>query len=105
MVRQELVFGAELVGFADVRRVIAGREDLTLVDLHYALQSAFGWDDAPLGGFGPCDDFGTNATDPSPRPCGDEPPGPDERSAAIRLDSLGLAEGQQLAYVFDFGDE
>jgi hypothetical protein len=105
MAQQEYVFDAELVGFQGVRRVIAVRGDLTLVDLHYALQSAFGWDDDHLYAFWLCDQFWTNATEHFTRPCGDDPPGPDERSAAIRLDSLGLAEGQQLAYVFDFGDE
>lgn len=53
-------------------------DDLTLVDLHYALQSAFGWDDST------------------------EPRG---KSACARLDELDLREGQQIAYVFDFGEE
>ena len=105
MLRQELVFDAELVGFGDVRRVIAVRDDLTLVDLHYALQSAFGWDDDHLYAFWPCDQFWTNATEHFTRPCGDGPLDPAERSAAIRLDTLGLVAGQQLTYVFDFGDE
>lgn len=106
MLRQELVFDAELVGFRDVRRVIAVRDDLTLVDLHYALQSAFGWDDDHLYAFWLGGQFWTNAEEPFTRPCGgDEPPGPAERSAAIRLDRLGLSEGRRLAYVFDFGDE
>ena len=51
MAQQTYVFDAELVGFRGVRRVIAVREDLTLVDLHYALQSAFGWDDDHLYAF------------------------------------------------------
>ncbi len=104
MLRQELVFDAELVGCSNVRRVIAVRDDLTLVDLHYALQSAFGWDDDHLYAFWLCDQFWTSATEHFTRPCG-EPVDPAERSAAIRLDSLGLAEGQQITYVFDFGDE
>ncbi len=45
MSHQTYVFTAELVGFAGVRRTVTVRNDLTLVDLHYALQSAFGWDD------------------------------------------------------------
>jgi hypothetical protein len=105
MVRQELVFDAELVGFRNVRRVIAVRDDLTLADLHYALQSAFGWDDDHLYAFWLCDQFWTSATEHFTHPCGDEPADPAERSAAIRLESLALAEGQQLTYVFDFGDE
>ena len=106
MQRQEFVFDAELVGFRDVRRVIAVRDDLTLVDLHYALQSAFGWDDDHLYAFWLGGQFWTNATEHFTHPCGgDEPLDPAERSAAIRLDRLGLSEGQRLAYVFDFGDE
>jgi hypothetical protein len=105
MAQQEYVFDAELMGF-EVRRVIAVRGDLTLVDLHYALQSAFGWDDDHLYAFWLGGQFWTNADDHFIHPCaGDEPVGPAERSAAIRLDRLGLAEGQRLSYVFDFEDE
>ena len=105
MAQQEYVFDAELMGF-EVRRVIAVRGDLTLVDLHYALQSAFGWDDDHLYAFWLGGQFWTNADEHFIHPCaGDEPVGPAERSAAIRLDSLGLAEGRRLSYVFDFEDE
>jgi hypothetical protein len=51
MVQQALVFNVELVGFEGVHRTIAIRDDLTLVDLHYALQSAFDWDDDYLYAF------------------------------------------------------
>ena len=51
MPHQTYVFTAELVGFEGVRRTVAVRNDLTLVDLHYALQSAFGWDDDHLYSF------------------------------------------------------
>jgi hypothetical protein len=107
MVQQSYVFDAELVGFRGVRRVIAVRDDLTLVDLHYALQAAFGWDDDHLYAFWLDGQFWTTAGAHYTRPCGasDEPIGPAERSAAIRLDRLGLAEGDRIAYVFDFGDE
>jgi hypothetical protein len=106
MAQQTYVFDAELVGFQKVRRVIAVRDDLTLVDLHYALQSAFGWDDDHLYAFWPGDRFWTSSDEHFTRPCGaDEPEGSAEHSAAIRLDRLGLAEGGCLAYVFDFGDE
>src|SRR5215210_623291 len=106
MAQQEYVLDAELVGFDDVRRVIAVRGDLTLVDLHYALQSAFAWDDDHLYAFWLGGQFWTNADEHFKHPCaGDEPVDPAERSAAIRLDELGLAEGRHLAYVFDFEDE
>jgi hypothetical protein len=106
MAQQEFVLEAELVGFQDVHRVIAVRGDLTLVDLHYALQSAFGWDDDHLYAFWQGGQFWTNAVEHFSHPCaGDEQLDPSERSAAIRLDSLELAEGRRLAYVFDFEDE
>jgi hypothetical protein len=106
MAQQEYVLETELVGFQDVSRVIAVRGDLTLVDLHYALQSAFGWDDDHLYAFWRGGQFWTNADKHFIHPCGaDEPVDPAEGSAAIRLDSLDLSEGRSLCYVFDFEDE
>jgi hypothetical protein len=102
MVQQTYVFDAELVGYRGVRRVIAVRDDLTLVDLHYALQSAFGWDDDHLYAFWLDDQFWTAAGEHYTRPCAADGP---SRSAAVRIDRLGLAEGRRVAYVFDFGDE
>ena len=105
MTQQTYVFNAELVGFQGVRRTITVRDDLMLVDLHYALQSAFGWDDDHLysfwldGSFWACEDeqyihpYHAASLDP---------PG---KSACARLDGLGLAVGQQIAYEFDFGRE
>ena len=107
MGQQTYVFDAELVGFRGVRRVIAVREDLTLVDLHYALQSAFGWDDDHLYAFWLDGRFWTSSDEHFTRPCavGGAAGAPASRSAAVRLDRLGLAEGRRIAYVFDFGDE
>ena len=105
MTQQTYVFTAELVGFQGVRRTITVPSELTLVDLHYALQSAFGWDDDHLysfwlnGAFWGAEDahymhpFHAASIDP---------PG---KSACARLDELDLSEGQQLAYVFDFASE
>jgi hypothetical protein len=105
-VQQSYVFDAELVGFRGVRRVIAVRNDLTLVDLHYALQSAFGWDDDHLYAFWLDGRFWTSTEQHFTRPCSEPvPAGSSGRSAAIRLDHLGLAQGRRIAYVFDFGDE
>jgi hypothetical protein len=107
MAQLKYVFEAELEGFGGVRRVIAVRDDLTLVDLHYALQSAFGWDDDHLYAFWLDGQFWTSSEEHFTRPCAtlgaDAPPA--GRSAAISLDRLGLAEGRRIAYVFDFGDE
>ena len=103
--QQTYVFRAELMGFQGVRRTITVREDLTLVDLHYALQSAFGWDDDHLysfwldGGFWASEDahymhpYHATSVDP---------PG---KSACARLADLDMFEGQRIAYVFDFERE
>ena len=101
--QQTYVFDAELVGSGEVRRLIAVREDLTLVDLHYAIQSAFGWDDDHLYAFWLDGRFWTATEQHFTRPCAvHERSG---RSACIRLDRLALATGSRVAYVFDFGDE
>lgn len=93
MGQQTYVFHAELVGFGDVQRTIAVRDDLTLVDLHYALQSAFGWDDDHLYAFWLDGGFWT--------PHG----GLAGKDACIAVGELGLYRGQRIAYVFDFARE
>ena len=105
MAQQKYVFEAELVGFRGVRRVIAVRDDLTLVDLHYALQSAFGWDDDHLYAFWLDGRFWTSSEEHFTRPCAVGDARRPRAAAPRRLDRLGLAEGRQIAYVFDFGDE
>ena len=105
MTQQTYVFNAELVGFQGVRRTIAVRGDLTLVDLHYALQSAFGWDDDHLYSFWLDGSFWASEDAQYMHPyhaASFDPPG---KSACARLDALDLAEGQRIAYVFDFGHE
>src|SRR3954452_20638241 len=100
MVRQELVFGAELVGFADVRRVIAVRDDLTLVDLHYALQSAFGWDDDHLYAFWLDGGFWASGREHYVSPHHARASDRLGRSACAPLLELGLRSGQAISYVF-----
>lgn len=105
MTQQTYVFGTELVGFEGVRRTITVRDDMTLVDLHYALQSAFGWDDDHLYSFWLDGSFWASATGHYMHPyhaASVDPPG---RSACARLDELALAEGQKIAYEFDFERE
>ena len=107
MRQQSYVFEAELVGFENVTRTISARGDLTLVDLHYALQAAFDWDDDHLYSFW-LDDFWAPGAERYTHPCpvSQRPaPGANPRSAQIRLDELRLAAGQRLTYVFDFGAE
>jgi hypothetical protein len=106
--QQTYVFDAELVGFDGVSRTIAARGDLTLVDLHYALQAAFDWDDDHLYSFWLNDSFWAPGADRYSHPChATHPPKPRStpRSAQIRLDELDLTVDQRLTYVFDFGSE
>lgn len=105
MSQQTYAFSAELIGFPGVRRTILVRDDLTLVDLHYALQSAFGWDDDQLYSFWLNGTFWGAEAERYTHPHHAASPDTRARSAVARLDELALAEGQQIAYVFDFGHE
>ena len=102
MTQQTYVFDADLVGYEGVRRTITMRDDLTLVDLHYALQSAFDWDDDHLYSFWLDGSFWQSEDEHYMHPyhaASVDPPG---RSACVGLAELGLAEGQRIAYEFDF---
>jgi hypothetical protein len=105
MPQQTYVFTAELVGFQDVRRTVAVHDDLTLVDLHYALQSAFGWDDDHLYSFWLDGGFWGREDGHYMHPFHAASLQPAGKSACARLDELDLAEGQPIAYVFDFAQE
>lgn len=105
MGQQTYVFGAELVGYGGVHRTIAARADLTLVDLHYALQSAFGWDDDHLFAFWLRGGFWAGDADHYVHPHHARTSDPLARSACARLGELGLAPGQRISYVFDFARE
>jgi hypothetical protein len=99
------VFRAELVGFSGVRRTVTVHDDLTLVDLHYALQSAFGWDDDHLYSFWLSGDFWGAEDGHYMHPFHAASIEPRGKSACARLDELDLREGQPIAYVFDFAQE
>lgn len=105
MSQQTYVFKAELMGCQGVRRTILVRDDLTLVDLHYALQSAFGWDDDQLYSFWLHGTFWGAEDQHYTHPYHAASSRPRGQSAVARLDELALAEGQRIAYVFDFGCE
>jgi len=105
MEQQMYVFDAELVGFEGVHRAIGVREDLTLVDLHYALQSAFGWDDDHLYAFWLEGGFWAPDRDHFVSPHHATTADPLGRSACARVGELGLLPGQAISYVFDFGRE
>jgi hypothetical protein len=105
MTQQTYVFDADLLGFQGIRRRITVRDDLTLVDLHYALQSAFGWDDDHLYSFWLDGSFWASEDAHYMHPyhaASADPPG---KSACARLDGLDLREGQRIAYVFDLARE
>jgi hypothetical protein len=106
--QQTYVFDAELVGYEGVTRTISARGDLTLVDLHYALQAAFDWDDDHLYSFWLDDAFWAPGADRYTHPCHavkPAAPGANPKSAQVALDDLGLGMDQRLCYVFDFGSE
>lgn len=84
-----------------VWRVIELRGDHTLQDLHYAIQSAFGWDDDHLYAFylsGRAWDSLTAIERPYEET---DPPTADE----VTLIELDPRPKQQFLYIFDFGDE
>lgn len=95
-------FRASLVGWPGVSRTIAVRSDQTLEHLHNALQAAFEWDDDHLYSFWLSGKFWDRAESEYSTPgwCRQG-----QRSAHTRLERVGLAVGQKLAYIFDFGDE
>lgn len=108
MAQQTYVFDAELVGFEGVIRTISVRGDLTLIDLHYALQAAFDWDDDHLYCFWLDGAFWSPGVDRYTHPCHAARPDAAQanpKSAQIPLDELGLAPVGLLAYVFDFREE
>ena len=113
MPKQVYVLRADLVGSRGVHRAIAVRSDQTLVDVHYALQAAFDWDDDHLYSFWLDGKFwsreGREYSHPfhasESDPLAPFAPGPRPRSAEIRLSRLKLKKNQRIAYLFDFGDE
>ena len=85
-----------------VSRKLAVRADETLADLHQLIQFAFEWDDDHLYSFWTSgkfwDGYGCEYTRPGWADSG-------QRTARVRVEALGLAVGNKLAYLFDFGDE
>jgi len=97
-----LIFDAELLNASGVSARLAVGTDQHLTALHDAIQEAFGWQDDHLYSFWLDNTF-----------WGDEeaeitsPVDPDEgtRTADLPITELDLRPGQQIAYVFDFGDD
>jgi len=96
------VFEAELDEFPEVSRRIAVRGDQTLVDLHEAMRNAFEWWDDHLYAFWLDGEFWGSAQSEYTAALESEP---GAKTADVALDGLALNVGQELAYVFDFGDE
>jgi len=82
------------------RLAVPGNE--TLDDLHHLLRSAFGWDDDHLYSFWLNGEFWSGSETEYTSPVEAEP---DAKTAEVAVDDLELRPGQQIAYLFDFGDE
>jgi hypothetical protein len=82
------------------RLAVPGNE--TLDDLHQLLRSAFGWDDDHLYSFWLNGEFWSGSETEYTSPV---EAGPDAKTAEVAVDELELSSGQQVAYLFDFGDE
>ena len=111
--RLEYRFATRLAAVPVVRRTIALLATQTLDDLHHAVRSAHGWDDDHLYSFWLKGRYWADDGSEYTHPIHAEMPDPlarytgaaSKKSAAIALTRLRLKPGQQVAYVFDFGDE
>ena len=99
---EAFVFEAELVDHRGVRRTIAVAENQTLEDLHGALREAFEWWDDHLYSFWLDGEFWgdreSEYTSPVEAELG-------TKTADAAVASLDLRSGQEIAYLFDFGDQ
>lgn len=111
--RLEYVFATRLVAVPGVTRTIALLSTQTLDDLHHAVRDAHGWDDDHLYSFWFKGCYWANDGSEYTHPFHAEMPDPlapytgaaQKKSADIPLTRLHLKPGQEIAYVFDFGDE
>jgi hypothetical protein len=85
-----------------VTRRIAVPGTETLDDLHHLLRGAFGWDDDHLYSFWLNGEFWSGPDTEYTSPVGAEQ---DAKTADVALDQLELGPGQEVAYLFDFGDD
>jgi hypothetical protein len=98
----EHVLTAELAGYPEVTRRLAVPGNDTLDDLHQLLRSAFGWDDDHFYSFWLNGEFWSGPETEYTSPIEAEP---DAKTADVAIDQLELRPGQEVAYLFDFGDE
>jgi hypothetical protein len=101
-VPEAVIFEAKLVGHRGVRRTIAAASNQTLEDLHVALREAFEWWDDHLYSFWLDGEFWGDRESEYTAPVDAEP---GTKTSDATLASLDLEVGQEIAYVFDFGDE
>lgn len=85
--------------FSDAQAVIELAEDQTLEDLHLLIQSAFGWADDHLYSFFIANENGTKTNEVGS-------PWSDTilHTHQVQIETLGLAPGHLLLYLFDYGD-
>jgi hypothetical protein len=96
------VVEAELYDYPGIGAQLALGAGDTLVSLHELLRQAFGWDDPHLYSFWLDGEFWG---DPATEYTAPEELEEGQQSAQIALERLDLRPGQQIAYIFDFGDE
>jgi Plasmid pRiA4b ORF-3-like protein len=96
------VLEAELVEYPEVSRRLAVRGDQTLVDLHEELRRTFEWWEDHLYSFWLDGEFWGDKASEYTSPIEPENGG---KTADVELERLELEQGQEIAYVFDFGDE
>lgn len=101
MAPDAITFRASLDGYPGVDRDVVVRSSQTLAALHRVLQEAFGWDDDHLYSFWLDGEFWG---DPESEYTSARAIEPGQRSARVRLATLGLQRGATIAYIFDFGD-
>ncbi len=100
--QQRYVLRATLNDYPDVSQTLALGEEHTLELLHTLLRAAFGWHDDHLYSFWLDGRFWGDPATEYTSPVEAEP---GARTARVRLADLGVRASQEIAYVFDYGDE
>src|SRR5437899_4605844 len=102
MASDAYVFDARLVDHRGVGARLALAPNDTLDSLHELLREAFGWDDPHLYSFFLDGEFWA---DPAAEYTSPDEIEEGQRSAVVALEEFGLEPGQEIAYVFYFGDQ
>jgi hypothetical protein len=94
------VFKLTLADDPRIWRTVALKETQTLDDLHEIIQEAFGWDSDHLYAF-----FMSNRKQWRAPDVYGPPDAELSNDSDVPLTALGLKEGKEFLYLFDFGDE